>query len=81
MKTTNTLIINSLLLFSLAVPLSAADFAQHTAEMNNMLQGQIDKKIDDSLQLKVRPQSQLTGEENFGLYRDGADNSLTDTTT
>ena len=52
MKTLNTLIISCLLVLSVNLTVSAADFVQHTAEMNQVLQRQIDKKISQTLQSK-----------------------------
>ncbi len=52
MKTLNTLIISSLLALSVNATLSAADFVPHTAEMNQVLQRQIDKKMSQTLQSK-----------------------------
>ena len=52
MKTLNTLIISSLLALSVNATVSAADFVPRTAEMNQVLQRQIDKKMSQSLQSK-----------------------------
>lgn len=52
MKTLNILIISSLLAISVNASLSAADFVPHTAEMNQVLQRQIDKKMGQTLQSK-----------------------------
>ncbi len=58
MKTLNTLIISSLLALSVNATLSAADFVPHTAEMNQVLQRQIDKKMSQTLQSKNRANAQ-----------------------
>jgi len=81
MKAINTMIISSLLVLSIALPVSATDFAQHTADMNEVLQKQIDTKIHESLQQKARTWSPVVVEEFFGSHGKLSDNGLTDATS
>lgn len=81
MRTLNTLIISSLLAISVSVPVSAADLERQTATMNNILQNQIDEKMNASLQLKARAQSQATAQQVSDLASDETDNKLTGTSS
>jgi len=81
MRTLNTLIISSLLAIVVSVPVSAAELDQQTAKMNNILQNQIDEKINASLQLKARAQLQTTVQQVSDLASDETDNKLTGTSS
>jgi hypothetical protein len=74
MRTLNTLVISSLLAIAVAVPVSAAELEQQTAKMNNILQTQIDEKVNASLQLRARAQSQATVQQVSGLASDETGN-------
>ena len=81
MRTLNTLIISSLLAISVSVPVSAADLERQTAKMNNILQNQINEKMNASLQLKARERSQATAQQVSDLASDETDNKLTGTSS
>ena len=81
MRTLNTLIISSLLAIAVSVPVSAAELDQQTAKMNNILQNQIDEKVNASVQLKARAQSQATVQQVSDLGSDKTDNKLSGTSS
>ena len=66
MNTLNTIIISSLLALSVNATVSAADFGHSTAEMNRVLQSQIDKKMSQTLQTQTtaKPQAMVLNAED-----------------